>query len=318
MNVLLFEEDSTAGRALRAWLHREHFVLTTRSADEVEGLLTRHPHLQVLLLQWTPGTAELLRRVRSQSRPRYLFVIVLATAADRGHLADALDIGADAFLQQPVEVSELQSHIKVARRICDLEERLTATQRLLLQAEREKKRFYAEVLQAVTRGRLHLVEPSGMPAGQRRVLQVQLTEPTGMRLIRLQIRREAEAQGLDQDRTEGLVTAAGEAMTNALRHAVEVTCEVWADGSRLLFRVTDKGKGIEIPDVPAFVLIPGRSSKRSLGAGFEIMLRLVDDVWLATGPQGTVVQLAQDRFEQPEVRSLAGECFDLFHLDGCG
>ena len=44
-------------------------------------------------------------------------------------------------------------------------------------------------------------------------------------------------------------------------------------------------------DLPASILLPGFSTKVSLGMGYTLMLKLVDRVRLSTGPEGTIVQL---------------------------
>ncbi|HEY4002099.1 MAG TPA: hypothetical protein VGO93_24725 [Candidatus Xenobia bacterium] len=83
-------------------------------------------------------------------RDRYLYIIALASV--------------DAFLLTPMELSELQAHIKVARRIADL--------------------------------------------------------------VRQRIRTAAAEIGVVDDRLEALVTAAAEAPTNGLHHAVKPICDL--------------------------------------------------------------------------------------------
>jgi anti-sigma regulatory factor (Ser/Thr protein kinase) len=67
---------------------------------------------------------------------------------------------------------------------------------------------------------------------------------------------------------------------------------------RIVARVYDHGPGIRPEQIPATLLLPGYSTTVSLGMGFTIMLQLMDTVWLATGPEGTTVQM--ERAVHPE------------------
>jgi anti-sigma regulatory factor (Ser/Thr protein kinase) len=56
-------------------------------------------------------------------------------------------------------------------------------------------------------------------------------------------------------------------------------------------RIEDHGPGIRPENLPATILQPGFSTAVSLGMGYTIMLKLADQVWLATSPAGTAVQV---------------------------
>ena len=62
--------------------------------------------------------------------------------------------------------------------------------------------------------------------------------------------------------------------------------------------ISDRGPGIRPEDLPASILLPGFSTKISLGMGYTLMLKLVDRVRLSTGPEGTIVQL-EKLFQAP-------------------
>ncbi len=90
-----------------------------------------------------------------------------------------------------------------------------------------------------------------------------------------------------------LVLAVAEAAANAIKHAGGGCCTLYAGEDRILARISDEGAGIRAEDLPATLLLPGYSSTVSLGMGYTLMLELVDDIWLSTGPEGTIVQLAK-------------------------
>lgn len=161
----------------------------------------------------------------------------------------------------------------------------------LQESEREKKRFYREVIRAVTHDKLHLVDADEVPVEGDSVLEVSLEEPGIYPALRKEMRALAERACMCQDNAGDLVMAASEAITNAIKHGTAGRCAVYQSGEYLIVRVSDQGKGIHPEDLPANVLVSGFSTKVSLGVGYTLMLELADRVWLATGPEGTVVQL---------------------------
>lgn len=100
------------------------------------------------------------------------------------------------------------------------------------------------------------------------------------------------AFGLDPRRRFEWVFAANEAVTNAIRHGTPdddgtIGLRIVADANRLTLSVSDRG-----PFIPA-----ARESGRLAdhGRGLASMVRLMDDVELLAGPDGTVVNLHKDR-----------------------
>lgn len=90
-----------------------------------------------------------------------------------------------------------------------------------------------------------------------------------------------------------LLLCTSEMTTNVLKHANDGVMEVYTDGDLLRIIVRDKGKGIEISDLPKSTLLAGYSSKASLGHGFSLVLKLVDKLILSTSSKGTTIVLQQ-------------------------
>lgn len=88
-----------------------------------------------------------------------------------------------------------------------------------------------------------------------------------------------------------VIMGAGEAMSNAIKHAGSGTLQVFKKPSRMQIVVSDYGQGIHLSDLPRAVLVAGYSKKRSLGMGFTVMLDVADALLLATGPDGTTIVL---------------------------
>lgn len=189
-------------------------------------------------------------------------------------------------------------HDVTERRRSELE--LAQLNQRLLDAEQQKKRFYREVIRAVTNGKLHLVEPHEIPTSGEKVLDEPIRNAEECTLTRRRIREIGQQAGLSPDDVSDLESAAGEALVNAVKHGVDARCTVFLNGERISVRVVDRGRGIRPEDLPASVLRPGFSTTVSMGMGYTIMLETADQIWLSTGPDGTIVQL--EKAINPESR----------------
>lgn len=186
----------------------------------------------------------------------------------------------------------------------DISERKRAEQELadasdrLLQAEVEKKHFYHEVIRAVTQDKLHLVDADEIEQPGELILDRSVNSLDDFAALRAELREVAQSSGMEQANAEDLVLMVGEAVTNAIKHASGGRCVVTTTDDRIIARVSDRGAGIQFASLPASVLTAGFSTKVSLGMGYTIMLQLADQIRLATGPHGTVVQL--EKWIHPE------------------
>lgn len=195
------------------------------------------------------------------------------------------------------------------------EQALDEAREQLLRSEVEKKQFTRDILRAVTHGKLHLVDPIELPEEGQWLYQLELNEPSNYRLFREYLQEIAESHGMPEPRVRDLVLAAGEVITNAIKHGVGGVASMLASDGQIVVRVSDRGPGIRTEDLPATVLETGYSTKISLGMGFTLLLQLVDEIWLATGPTGTMLQfqkkLVEEELDDPLEALLARFSDDL-------
>jgi anti-sigma regulatory factor (Ser/Thr protein kinase) len=122
-------------------------------------------------------------------------------------------------------------------------------------------------------------------------VEVDLNAEENYGVMRDELRRMGTQAELSAEEIEDLVLASGEAITNAIKHAVNGRCQAVVEGRSVIVRVSDKGEGIHPDSLPETLFQAGFSTKISLGLGYTLILKLVDEMWLATGPEGTVLQL---------------------------
>jgi DNA-binding response OmpR family regulator len=97
---------------------------------------------------------ELVRRIRSDPRAGYVYVILLTAKGQKEDLVEAMDAGADDFLTKPFDRDELRVRLRAGERIVALEQQVRATRVALAHAEKltahEIDRGIAAVLDDLT------------------------------------------------------------------------------------------------------------------------------------------------------------------------
>lgn len=188
--------------------------------------------------------------------------------------------------------------VGISRDITDrkiAEEKFQVMSQRLVEAEQEKKEFYTQVVRAVTGGKLHLIDAEDLPPMGEIQFSVGLEDPENYGRLRQQLREAAAAVGFDEEQVADLVLATGEAVTNAIKHAVRGVTEVSINEEQIMVRVRDNGHGIRSEDLPDTLFQAGFSTKISLGLGYTLLFQLVDRIWLVTGPSGTTLQLLKKK-----------------------
>lgn len=172
----------------------------------------------------------------------------------------------------------------------------------VLKLEREQlrrtKKAYSDVIYAVTKGKLHLVEETEARAisSQGELLgSVDLGGRTGaVKEVRDLMRQTAQTLGLQDTDLFRTVLCASEAVTNAIKHAEKGWVQVRSTSDAILLVVGDNGGGIPLEILPKAVLMEGFSTKVSLGKGYNLMVQYMDGVILSTSPNGTILILRKD------------------------
>jgi len=184
--------------------------------------------------------------------------------------------GGDLWLLSATDVTDLREAEEALRR-----------------QEEGIRRAYVDVLDAVTGGKLILLtedeleDELGVPLTD----PVPFVAPAELAEARRTLVRAAEDGFPGRVRHNDLLSTAGEALDNAIKHAGGGTYQVFAREASLQVVVADEGPGIDFRTLPRATLVPGFSTAASLGMGFTIMLQLCERVLLTTRRGRTVVTL---------------------------
>lgn len=173
---------------------------------------------------------------------------------------------------------------------------------------RHKREFYRRTIMAATGGKLVIAEPeeiygiAGPPLGDWSVSSL-----ADIERARNEIREQAASLGMVESQTQAFTGCGIEAMANVWKHAGGGRVTLHKDRQSLVLVVSDTGPGIEALSLPDVALKKGYTTAASLGMGYKVMIEFADRVYLATGPEGTVVAVQMKLKPEMSVRESALE-----------
>lgn len=110
-------------------------------------------------------------------------------------------------------------------------------------------------------------------------------------VVRNRAKEKLLAEGLPSSMVASCTLLISEAITNVLKHAKDGRLIIAKENKSLIVLIEDAGSGIPIKILPYTVLMAGYSTKKSLGQGFTLMLKLTTKVLLKTSSDGTTLVL---------------------------
>jgi signal transduction histidine kinase len=129
MQVLVVEDDMGHLRMLERLLSQAQYEILT-ATDGVEAVsVFRENRPQLVIADWmlpAMDGLQLCKYVRSQPWSGYVYYMMMTGVSERSRVVEALDAGADGFLQKPIDPQELLARIRAAERIIQLEARLAS------------------------------------------------------------------------------------------------------------------------------------------------------------------------------------------------
>jgi PAS domain S-box-containing protein len=155
------------------------------------------------------------------------------------------------------------------------------------------RQTYFEVFFAVTGGKLVILSEDELQEslGPKKELAFDIASYEDLGEARAKLRAAISAMYPGGLNLEEIITATGEAMTNAVKHSGGGQVSLFRYKNTLQVVIEDSGPGIDFSLLPKATLMAGFSTKQTLGIGFTIMLEFCDRLLLNTGPKGTTVVL---------------------------
>ncbi|HZP83498.1 MAG TPA: HD domain-containing phosphohydrolase, partial [Chthonomonadaceae bacterium] len=137
MNLLIAEDDPISRLMLVNTLTTLGYQVTSAGDGEEAWTLCQENRFEIIISDWMMPQMdglELCRRLRARPNAAYIYFILLTGKGERSERLEALQIGADDFLNKPLDREELTARLEVARRIltmqAELQQRTTELERL--------------------------------------------------------------------------------------------------------------------------------------------------------------------------------------------
>jgi len=149
--VLLVDDDGVTRSVLAKLLGVRGFeVIEAESGGTALKALSQPNAPRMAVVDWNMGTIngpELCRILRGRSP--YIYVVLTTAREGRKPLVEAMNSGADGYIQKPVDADELEAWLVAGQRIVDLQDRL-----LKVQAELEQRATHDALTGVRNRGSL--------------------------------------------------------------------------------------------------------------------------------------------------------------------
>lgn len=247
-------------------------------------------------LNWQPGEAEVfnsLDKKAVESAKPILHVEMIRNINDKESWMDVSKIPMSDADGKIIGVLGVCDDVTKRRQAeAEIRERKTRELQIQTDAEKAKREFYRGTIFSVTDGKLNLVsyeEITNLITSDAKFIN--LVDSKDLSRLRSEIASICDIAGLIPEHKHELITAAGEAAANAVKHGKGGIAKVGLKQERVQVFIQDKGTGMDAIILPKATLMSRFSTKPSMGMGFSIMLALVDTIYLATESKGTWILL---------------------------
>ncbi|MBM7573321.1 HD domain-containing phosphohydrolase [Aquibacillus albus] len=170
--------------------------------------------------------------------------------------------------------------------------------------EKRVRKLYRDVIYSATQGKL-LIEDSDNVSdiSGELLIEHKIKELHDVTQSRMEVQSVLEKENIPKKEAFSILLCLSEVTTNVLKHANDGCLKLYKEGNLLKIHVKDTGDGIKLEDLPKTTLLVGYSSRKSLGQGFNILLKFMERVILNTSSQGTTIIL-EKKLEQNEEKVL--------------
>lgn len=157
---------------------------------------------------------------------------------------------------------------------------------------------YRDVIYAATQGRFLLISEEEINQFKKGTVLCEGTikERKDIPLCRNLAKEILEQNGYDKSNLMAWLLVLSEGITNTIKHAEEGRMTIIDDVEKneVRFVIEDKGPGFTLKDLPKTTLLAGYSTKKSMGQGFTLMMKMTKQVMLFTTSKGSTIILIFD------------------------
>jgi DNA-binding response OmpR family regulator len=172
MHILIADDEAVSRRLLQSYVQKWGYeVATAQNGAEAWALFEKGTY-PVVITDWMMPEVdglELVRRIRADPRPAYVYAILLTARSQKEDLVQGMEAGADDFLTKPFDRDELRVRLRAAERIIRLEHSLAEQN----QALREAQSALVQAARAVREIDTPITEAANHLAGLRRDVQAE-------------------------------------------------------------------------------------------------------------------------------------------------
>lgn len=172
------------------------------------------------------------------------------------------------------------------------------------QGEQKEWVIYRDVMFASTQGKFLLITENEVDRYKEGTIICKGTikESTDIPICRNSAKESLEKLGFSKSKVMGWLLVLSEAITNTIKHAEEgrMTLVKNEQLNEVHFIIEDKGPGFSLEDLPKKALLAGYSTKKSMGQGFTLMMKMAEQVLLFTSPKGSIIILIFDARNEKE------------------
>lgn len=162
--------------------------------------------------------------------------------------------------------------------------------------------IYRDVLHAASNRKFLLVKEEDLLPykNEGMIFNETFAEKADIPIVRNRAKEKLIEEDIPSNKIASCTLLISEAITNVLKHAKDGRLLISKGENSLSILIEDNGSGIPLKILPYTALLAGYSTKRSLGQGFTLMLKLTTRVLIKTSSSGTTVVLIFDDNEGEE------------------
>ncbi|MEQ2528355.1 ATP-binding protein [Bacillaceae bacterium CLA-AA-H227] len=171
-------------------------------------------------------------------------------------------------------------------------------------ADNVEWRIYRDVIFAASQGKFLLISEEELVQYKTGIVICEgfIKESSDIPKNRNLAKERLEQRELSKAKMMSWLLVLSEAITNTIKHAEEGKMTLFEneETNEIRFVIEDKGPGFPLEQLPKKVLLAGYSTKKSMGQGFTLMMKMAKQIFLYTSSSGSTIILTFDTWEDKE------------------